>query len=86
MCSPQNFIDTLEKFSVVASVALEYVQQNRVVFVRNAIPTEVRKVQTAIGKIRSRTELLEKEFNTLEHSVAQTVHPKRRFEYATKTP
>jgi hypothetical protein len=86
MSSPQNFIDTLEKFSVVASIALEYVQQNRVVFVRNAIPSEVRKVQTAIGKIRSRAELLEKEFNTLECSIAQTIRPQQRFECATKNP
>jgi hypothetical protein len=76
MFSPQNFIDSLEKLSVVTSVALEYVQENRVVFVRNAIPSEVREIETAIGQIRSDTELLEKEFNNLEDSISQTVHAK----------
>jgi hypothetical protein len=72
--SPQNFIDSLERFSVVTSVTLEYVQQNRAVFARNAIPSEVRKVETAIGRIRSGTDLLEKEFNILKESLSQTVH------------
>lgn len=84
--SPENFIDSLEKFYVVTSVALEYVQQNRVVFARNAIPSEVRKVETVISKIRSRAELLEKEFSSLEDSISKTVHLKRQVEFATKNP
>ncbi len=51
------------------SVALEHTQENRDQFVKNGTGEQLRQAERSISKVRSLAELLEKEFNILQHLI-----------------
>jgi hypothetical protein len=67
MADPRNFLDNLKNLRVVMSVALEFTQEHRDRFVKNAGGEQVRQVARYVSQIRTLAEQLEKEFNTLEY-------------------
>lgn len=77
--TPQNFLDNLEHFQLVASVALEHIQGNRDRFVQSATGAEARKSEKLICQIRVLAVQLEKEFAILEYlfSAGDSVFPQR---------
>jgi hypothetical protein len=66
MAGPQSFIDNLKNLQLVLSVALEYVEQNRDQFTKNASSDQVRQSDAAIREIRIFAQQLEREFSELE--------------------
>src|SRR5262249_55484528 len=70
LASSQDFLDNLENLRLVMSVALDHTQRNLDRFVESATGVEMRRADGSISKIRILAEQLEKEFNALEHTVA----------------
>jgi hypothetical protein len=71
MAAPQNFLDNLENLRLVASVALEHVQNNRDQFAKSATGVQVRQAEKAISQVRVLTVQLEREFTILQYLIAQ---------------
>jgi hypothetical protein len=68
--NPQIFLDNLQNLHIVASVALEHVQNNRNEFVKHASGSQVRQADKSICTIRLLNVQLEKEFAILEYLLA----------------
>ena len=71
MSAPQNFLDNLENFRIVTSIALEHVQDNRDQFAKSATGVQVRQAEKSIHQIRVLITQLEKEFTILEYLIAE---------------
>jgi hypothetical protein len=69
MPAQQDFLDNLENLRVVASVALEHVQNNRDQFAKSATGVQVRQAEKAISHIRMLTVQLEREFTILQYLI-----------------
>ena len=68
----QNFLDNLENLRLVASVALEHVENNRDEFAKSATGVQIRQADKSISQIRILTVRLEKEFTILEYITGES--------------
>jgi hypothetical protein len=67
MGDAKSFLDNLKNLRMVMSVALEYMQENRDQFVKDATGSQVRQFEKSISQIRAFADRIETEFNTLEY-------------------
>lgn len=71
MPTSQDFLDNLENFRVVASVALEHVEDHRDEFAKSATGVQVRQAEKCICQIRVLAIELEKQFAILEYLLSE---------------
>jgi tRNA U34 5-carboxymethylaminomethyl modifying GTPase MnmE/TrmE len=67
MGDAKSFLDNLKNLRMVMSVALDYMQENRDQFVKDATGSQVRQFEKSISQIRTFADRIETEFNTLEY-------------------
>jgi hypothetical protein len=71
MADPKSFLDNLNNLRLVTSVALEHIQAHLTNFVKDADANQSRQCDKSINQIRTLSEQLKREFNTLEYLVAK---------------
>jgi hypothetical protein len=71
MADPKSFLDNLKNLRVVMSVAVEHIEENRNVFVKNVTETQVRQFEKSVSQIRAFADRIETEFNTLEYLIGK---------------
>lgn len=71
MADPKRFLDNLKNLRLVTSVALEHIQANLTHFVKDATANQLQQCDKSINQIRTLSEQLEREFNTLEYLIGK---------------
>lgn len=71
MADVRSFLDNLKNLRLVASVALEHVQENRNQFAKEATGSQLKQFDHYASQIRTLTERLEREFNTIEYLISK---------------
>lgn len=71
MADSRSFLDNLKNLRIVTSVALEHIQENHNQFVTDATGSQLRDFERYVSQIRSLTEKLEKEFDTMEYLLSK---------------
>jgi hypothetical protein len=66
-----TFLDNLKNLGLVMSVALEHIQASRNEFAKDATGNQLRTFERFITQIRTLSEQIEREFNTLEYLIAK---------------
>ena len=71
MSDSTSFLDNLRNLGLFLSVALEHLQANGNVFVKDATGEQVRHFERSITQIRTLAEQMERQFNRLEYLIAK---------------
>ena len=66
-----SFLDNLKNLQLVMSAALEQVQANRNEFVKDVTGNQLRHFERSITQIRTLSQQMGREFNTLEYLIAK---------------
>jgi hypothetical protein len=71
MADATSFLDNLKNLRLVMSIALEHLQEDRNLFVKDATGNQAREFERSISQIRTLADRIETEFNTLEYLVSK---------------
>lgn len=71
MADSKRFLDNLKNLRLVTSVALEHIQANLTHFANDAAENQLKQCDKSINQIRTLSEQLEREFNTLEYLISK---------------
>ena len=71
MADSRTFFDNLKNLRLVMSVALEHIQANLTLFVKDATGNQLRQCDRSISQIRTLAEQIERELDTLEYLIGK---------------